>query len=105
MLGMVSLAGSVDSWLQSGGPANVYSRDVAAGICILEEAGGLVTRGDPPDDVENAEIEDVKLGARLYMGIRAAGDSNGETARQAQKRVVREVWKRVRRLDYSRPGI
>ena len=78
---------------------------MAAGICILEEAGGLVTRGDPPDDAENAEIEDVKLGGRLYMGVRAAGPSDDESARQSQERVVREVWKRVRRLDYSRPGV
>lgn len=78
---------------------------MAAGICILEEAGGLVTRGDPPNDVENAEIEDVKLGGRLYMGVRAAGPSDDESARQSQERVVREVWKRVRRLDYSRPGV
>jgi myo-inositol-1(or 4)-monophosphatase len=78
---------------------------VAAGVCILQEAGGLVTRGDPPDNPETAAIEDVKLGGRLYMGIRPAGPSENETARQGQERAVREVWKRVRRLDYSRPGI
>lgn len=78
---------------------------MAAGICILEEAGGLVTQGDPPDEVETAVIKDVNLGGRLYMGVRAAGPSDGESARQSQERVVREVWKRVRKLDYSRPGI
>ncbi|KAE9985294.1 hypothetical protein BLS_009037 [Venturia inaequalis] len=79
--------------------------DVAAGICILQEAGGLVTRGNPPDDPLTAPIEDVNLGSRLYLGIRAAGPSDGETARQGQERAVREVWRRVRELDYSRPGI
>ncbi len=38
------------------------------------------------------------------MAIRPAGDSDGETGREAQERVVREVWKRVDGLDYSRPG-
>lgn len=45
-------------------------RDVAAGIAILEEAGGLVTTANPPADPENAEIPAVKLGARLYLAIR-----------------------------------
>jgi hypothetical protein len=46
------------------------NRDIAAGICILQEAGGLVTRGNPPDNPLTAPIEDVKLGSRLYLGIR-----------------------------------
>jgi myo-inositol-1(or 4)-monophosphatase len=46
----------------------------------------------------------VKLGSRLYLAIRPAGDSENETGRQAQERVVRETWKRVRNLDYERPG-
>lgn len=33
-----------------------------------------------------------------------AGDTQSETGRQSQERVVREVWKRVQVLDYSRPG-
>lgn len=37
-------------------------------------------------------------------GGRPAGDGATETGREAQERVVREVWKRVRHLDYSRPG-
>ncbi|KIW08184.1 uncharacterized protein PV09_01115 [Verruconis gallopava] len=94
--------GSFDIWWEGG----CWEWDVAAGICILEEAGGLVTRGDPPEDAETAAIENVNLGGRLYLGIRPAGQSDsGETARESQERVVREVWKRVRRLDYSRPGV
>ncbi|GAM82338.1 hypothetical protein ANO11243_003170 [Dothideomycetidae sp. 11243] len=93
--------GGVDIWWEGG----CWEWDVAAGVCILEEAGGLVTTANPPDDIEGAPIEDSKLGSRLYLAIRAAGDSDTETARQAQERVVREVWRRVHSLDYSRPGI
>jgi len=92
--------GSFDIWWEGG----CWEWDVAAGICLLEEAGGLVTTANPPEDVENAKIEDVRLGSRLYLAIRPAGPSATETGRQSQERVVREVWKRVRHLEYSRPG-
>lgn len=45
-------------------------RDVAAGIAILLEAGGLVTTANPPEDPANAPIEEVRLGSRLYLAIR-----------------------------------
>lgn len=45
-------------------------RDVAAGVAILLEAGGLVTTANPPENPETAPIEDVKLGSRLYLAIR-----------------------------------
>ncbi|KIW96299.1 uncharacterized protein Z519_03368 [Cladophialophora bantiana CBS 173.52] len=94
--------GSFDIWWEGG----CWEWDVAAGICLLREAGGLVTTANPPDDYEGAKIEDAKLGGRLYLAIRPASDSpEGETARQGQERCVREVWRRVRRLDYSRPGV
>ncbi|KUI59664.1 Protein QA-X [Cytospora mali] len=67
--------GSFDIWWEGG----CWEWDVAAGIAIL-------------------------LGSRLYLAIRPAGASATETARQGQERLVREVWKRVRSLDYSRPG-
>ncbi|KAL5331812.1 hypothetical protein ACEPPN_001350 [Leptodophora sp. 'Broadleaf-Isolate-01'] len=79
-------------------------RDVAAGICILREAGGLITSANPPKNPDTDPIEEVRLGSRLYLAIRPAGDAEGETGRQAQERVVRETWKRVEGLDYSRPG-
>jgi myo-inositol-1(or 4)-monophosphatase len=50
-------------------------------------------------------IEEVKLGMRLYLAIRPAGDSVGESERLAQERVVRGPWKRVEYLDYSGPGV
>ena len=79
-------------------------RDVTAGIAILQEAGGLLTTANPPSDPANDPIEDVRLGSRLYLAIRPAGDAPHESGRQGQERTVREVWRRVRDLDYSRPG-
>ncbi|KAF1959623.1 inositol monophosphatase [Byssothecium circinans] len=92
--------GSFDIWWEGG----CWEWDVAAGIAILQEAGGLVATANPPEDCETAPIEDVRLGSRLYLAIRPAGPSETETGRQSQERTVREVWKRVRNLDYSRPG-
>jgi myo-inositol-1(or 4)-monophosphatase len=67
----------------------------------------LVTTANPPEDWESkTELERVKLGGRLYLAIRPATDAvdGTETGRESQERVVREVWKRVRTLDYTRPG-
>jgi hypothetical protein len=50
--------------------ADDISRDVAAGIAILKEAGGLITTANPPADPATDEILDVRLGSRLYLGIR-----------------------------------
>ncbi|KAK1765453.1 inositol monophosphatase [Phialemonium atrogriseum] len=92
--------GSFDIWWEGG----CWEWDVAAGIAILQEAGGLVTSANPPEDPSTAEIQDVRLGSRLYLAIRPAGPSSTETGRQGQERLVREVWRRVRELDYRRPG-
>ena len=70
----------------------------------MQEAGGLITTANPPANIETDPIKEVKLGSRLYLAIRPAGDTEHETGRQSQERVVRETWKRVERLDYSRPG-
>src|SRR5271170_4475604 len=93
--------GSFDIWWEGG----CWEWDVAAGICLLQEAGGLITTANPPLDFERVTIEEAKLGGRLYLAIRPATDGASETARQSQERTVREVWKRVRTLDYSRPGL
>ncbi|KAK5130856.1 hypothetical protein LTR08_001628 [Meristemomyces frigidus] len=92
--------GAFDIWWEGG----CWEWDVAAGICLLKEAGGLVTTANPPTDPSTARIEDTKLGGRLYLAIRPAGDTEQETGRQGQERTVREVWRRVRHLDYPRPG-
>jgi myo-inositol-1(or 4)-monophosphatase len=81
-----------------------------------------MTTANPPPDEATCPIPDVKLGSRLYLAIRyvaqrtspievadrllyrPAGPSATETGRQGQERTVREVWRRVRNLDYSRPG-
>lgn len=47
-----------------------FARDVAAGIAILEEAGGLVTVANPPQDLETAEIKRAHLGGRSYLAVR-----------------------------------
>ncbi|TGO67100.1 hypothetical protein BOTNAR_0048g00320 [Botryotinia narcissicola] len=92
--------GAFDIWWEGG----CWEWDVAAGICILREAGGLITTANPPANLETDPIQEVRLGSRLYLAIRPAGDTPTETGRQQQERVVREVWKRVEALDYSRPG-
>lgn len=58
--------GSVDIWLEGG----CWEWDVAGGIAILEEAGGLVTTANPPGDPTTCDIPKVHLGGRLYLGIR-----------------------------------
>ncbi|KAG9504821.1 hypothetical protein J7337_004799 [Fusarium musae] len=93
--------GSFDIWWEGG----CWEWDVAAGFAILEEAGGLVTTANPPSDPETAVITRAHLGGRLYLAIRPAGPAATETGRQTQERTVREVWKRVRELDYKRPGV
>lgn len=92
--------GSLDLWWEGG----CWEWDVAAGICLVEEAGGLVTEANPPADWETCAIQRARLGGRLYLAIRPAFDGEGETGRDSQERAVREVWKRAVELDYSRPG-
>ncbi|KAL5601122.1 hypothetical protein BROUX41_005935 [Berkeleyomyces rouxiae] len=95
--------GSFDIWWEGG----CWEWDVAAGFAILQEAGGLITTANPPpeSEIDTAPIGEAKLGSRLYLAIRPAGPSETETGRQSQERVVREVWKRVYTLDFSRPGL
>lgn len=92
--------GSCDLWWEGG----CWEWDVAAGICLVEEAGGLVTTANPPDDWTSCEIQEAKLGGRLYLAVRPAFDGPEETARQSQERAIRQVWQRAIKLDYSRPG-
>ena len=58
--------GSFDIWWEGG----CWEWDVAAGIAILQEAGGLVTTANPPEDWAGAPIEEMRLGSRLYLAIR-----------------------------------
>lgn len=67
MLGVVSRVASPRLWLCR---ADGWYRDVAAGIAILLEAGGLVTTANPPENVDTTPVEDARLGSRLYLAIR-----------------------------------
>ncbi|EFY89349.1 inositol monophosphatase [Metarhizium acridum CQMa 102] len=75
--------GSIDIWWEGG----CWEWDVAAGIAILEEAGGLVTTANPPHDYKKAAIPQVELGGRLYLAIRPTGSTDTETGLEAQHRV------------------
>ncbi|KAH8920727.1 inositol monophosphatase [Atractiella rhizophila] len=80
--------------------------DVCAGWILIQEAGGLIARANPPEGAEVTEstpVQEGGLGDRLYMAIRPCSATEHETARQSQERVVREVWRRVQKLDYKRP--
>lgn len=66
-------SGLSSPFCDSNSSANRYlqlKRDVAAGVAILLEAGGLVTTANPPENPDTAAIEDVRLGSRLYLAIR-----------------------------------
>lgn len=64
MLGMVSYLSRLEYRILTN------PRDVAAGVAILLEAGGLMTTANPPPDEATCPIPDVKLGSRLYLAIR-----------------------------------
>lgn len=66
MVSFASLFHLLESWYAVAD----HHRDIAAGAAILLEAGGLMTTANPPDDVDTAPIEDVRLGSRLYLAIR-----------------------------------
>lgn len=57
----------------------------------------------PEDDKPDAPLPAADLGGRLYLAIRPCSGTEIETARQAQDRVAREIWRRVERMDYKRP--
>lgn len=74
--------------------------DVCAGIVIAEEAGGLIT-GSHTDfsktastDAFGVVTEDILTG-RKYLVVRAIGGSPGETASDAQKRIIKEFYDSV----------
>ncbi|GEM12676.1 myo-inositol-1(or 4)-monophosphatase [Rhodotorula toruloides] len=89
-----------------GGRGGKGGMDVCAGIVLITEAGGRVVPSAPPPQClsdTSAPIPDADLGGRLYLAVRACADTENETGRQAQDRLVREVWRRTVPLNYSRP--
>lgn len=89
--------GAFDIWWEGG----CWEWDVCAGFIIVEEAGGVVTSANVPEDPAN--VPEAHLGGRLYLAVRGAADTDTETAKAAQARVARAVWDRVHLLDYERP--
>lgn len=57
----------------------------------------------PLDYKEGDALPSADLGSRLYLAIRPCSGTENETARQAQDRVAKEIWRRVERMDYVRP--
>jgi myo-inositol-1(or 4)-monophosphatase len=57
----------------------------------------------PEQDDGKQALPTADLGGRLYLAIRPCSGTQGETARQAQDRVAREIWRRVEVMDYKRP--
>ena len=68
-------AGQTDVFWEGG----CWAWDVAAGWCILVEAGGIVVGGNPGE-------WEVGVDGRVYMGVR------GAQGREAQEAIVREFW-------------
>lgn len=77
-------AGQVDLYWEGG----CYAWDVAAGWCILSEAGGRMVSGNPG-------VWDTALDSRIYLAVRGA--SSG------QKEIVEEFWKVIGdgRMEYK----
>lgn len=77
-------AGQLDLYWEGG----CYAWDVAAGWCILAEAGGRVVSGNPGD-------WDTPLDSRVYLAVRGA--SSG------QKEIVEEFWRVIGdgKMDYK----
>ncbi|KAK0645660.1 hypothetical protein B0T16DRAFT_457669 [Cercophora newfieldiana] len=77
-------AGQVDMYWEGG----CYAWDVAAGWCILNEAGGRMVSGNPGE-------WDPALDSRVYLAVRGA--SSG------QEEIVEEFWKVIGdgRMEYK----
>ncbi|KAK3390201.1 hypothetical protein B0H63DRAFT_446340 [Podospora didyma] len=82
-------AGQVDLYWEGG----CYAWDVAAGWCILSEAGGKMVSGSPPD--REGEGWDPALDSRVYLAVRGASSGQDE--------IVREFWGVIGegRMDYK----
>ncbi|KAK3319300.1 hypothetical protein B0H66DRAFT_265843 [Apodospora peruviana] len=80
-------AGQVDIYWEGG----CYAWDVAAGWCILTEAGGIMASGNPGD-------WEPALDGRVYLAVR------GAEGREGQKEIVEELWKVIgdgNRMSYA----
>ncbi|KAJ7040278.1 hypothetical protein C8F04DRAFT_1083015 [Mycena alexandri] len=78
--------------------------DVCAGIVIAEEAGGLATGGHEvfaatSSGASFGDVTEEILTGRKYIVVRAVGEAEGETAIQAQKRIIKEFYSSVEDVD------
>jgi myo-inositol-1(or 4)-monophosphatase len=76
-------AGQLDLYWEGG----CWAWDVAAGWCILEEAGGLMVGGNPGE-------WKVEIDSRIYLAVRGAPSG--------QKEIVEEMWNVIgdKKMDY-----
>ncbi|THH10526.1 hypothetical protein EW146_g8345 [Bondarzewia mesenterica] len=68
-----------------------------AGIVIAQEAGGFVTGGK--DSLHDGDVTEAILTGRKYLVIRGIAGSAGETAIDAQKKIVKEFYDTVEDVD------
>lgn len=68
-------------WMDVFWEGGAWAWDVAAGWCVLEEAGGMVVSANPADWEPSVE-------GRVYLGVRAG-------KRSEQEGVVRQVWEQM----------
>ncbi|KAF7307144.1 Inositol-1-monophosphatase [Mycena indigotica] len=74
--------------------------DVCAGVVIAEEAGGIVTGSREVFAATRSEdsfgdVTEAILTGRKYIVVRAIGGAEGETTKQAQKRIIEEFYATV----------
>ena len=79
---------SFDLWCEGG----CWEWDVAAVICLVDEAGGMIATANPPRDWQMCTLEKVKHGGRQYIAIRLAFDALN--AQRLADRTKNELWGR-----------
>ncbi|KAJ7292995.1 hypothetical protein C8J57DRAFT_1041765 [Mycena rebaudengoi] len=78
--------------------------DVCAGTVIVECAGGIVTGSHDVFSATSSSssfgdvTEDILTG-RKYVVVRAIGETEGETGREAQKRIINEFYSTVEDIE------
>ncbi|KAK7063936.1 inositol-1-monophosphatase [Favolaschia claudopus] len=78
--------------------------DVCAGVVIAEEAGGIVTGSHEVFAATSSgprfgDVTEEILTGRKYIVVRAIGETEGETAREAQKRIIEEFYSTVEDVE------
>ncbi|KAJ7161239.1 hypothetical protein C8R43DRAFT_323478 [Mycena crocata] len=78
--------------------------DVCAGVVIAEGAGAIVTGGhDAFASTSSSEsfgdVTEEILSGRKYIVVRAIGETDGETGKEAQKRIIQEFYSSVEDVE------